>query len=153
MMHGALSVLDRIFEKAEDRILRPVRWFVTFLWVNVLWLLFGLNSPEQWGQMLRKMFSFRDMTLSAGLARSFEIPETAVINYGLHYVFHMEVYDMYGLWMAVFLLVSFGICLLTQNNYRRMAKISAGNMIFAAIALVWGILCLSTNTVFIYSEF
>ncbi len=150
--HGILSVLDRIFEKAEDRIARPARWLVTFLLVNLLWLLFGLNSPEQWLQMIKNMFSFQNLTLSDGLAGTFTIPEAAFISYVL-YALHIDVYGIFGLWMMVFLIVSFGICLLTENNYRRMSKMSAGNMILAAIALVWGILCLSTNSEFIYSGF
>lgn len=153
MFHGTLSVFDRILKKAEDKIIRPVRWFITFLWVNVLWLLFGLNSPWQWIQMLKNMFSFRNMMPSDELLRTFVIPESGVINDGLCFVLHIDVYGMYGLWMILFVIVSFGICLSAENNYRRMTKISAGNMIFAAIALAWGILCLGTNTVFVYSGF
>ena len=41
--HGILSVFDRVFENVENKIIRPVRWFNTFLLVNILWLLFGLN--------------------------------------------------------------------------------------------------------------
>lgn len=30
ILHGALMVFDRIFEKAEEKIFVPVRWFMTF---------------------------------------------------------------------------------------------------------------------------
>lgn len=150
--HGILSVLDRIFEHVENKIAKPVRWFITFLLVNILWLLFGLNSPGQWIQMLKNMFSFQDLTLSDGLARTFIIPEAGFINYVLYRI-HLSVYDIVGLWMMIFLIGSFGICLLAENTYRKVRKISTGNMILAAIVLVWGILCLSTNSEFIYLGF
>lgn len=150
--HGILSVFDRVFENVENKIIRPVRWFITFLLVNILWLLFGLNSPGQWMQMLRNMFSFQDLTLSVELANAFAIPEALFISSVLH-IIHMSVYGIFGFWMMIFLIVSFGICLLTENNYRKMSKMSAGNMILAAIVLVWGILCLSTNSEFIYLGF
>ncbi len=150
--HGILSVLDRIFEHVENKIAKPVRWFITFLLVNILWLLFGLNSPGQWIQMLKNMFSFQDLTLSDGLARTFIIPEAGFINYVLYRI-HLRVYDIVGLWMMIFLIGSFGICLLAENTYRKVRKISTGNMILAAIVLVWGILCLSTNSEFIYLGF
>lgn len=150
--HGILSVFDRVFENVENKIIRPVRWFNTFLLVNILWLLFGLNSPGQWMQMLRNMFSFQDLTLSIGLANAFAIPEALFISSVL-YTIHMSVYGIFGLWMIIFLIVAFGICLLTENNYRKMSKMSTGNMILAAIVLVWGILCLSTNSEFIYLGF
>lgn len=153
MMHGILNVFDRIFENVENKVIKPIRWFITFLFVNLLWLLFGLNSPEQWLRMIKNMFSFQNLTLSAGLTGIFTIPEAEFISYVL-YMLHIDVYHIFGLgMMMVFLIVSFGICLLPENNYRKMRKISAGNMILAAIALVWGILCLSTNSEFVYSGF
>lgn len=152
MGHGILSVFDRIFEHVENKVVRPVRWVVTFLFVNILWLLFGLNSPQQGVLMLKNMFSFHDLTLSPGLAGTFAIPEAGFISYVL-YQKNINLYDINGLWMILFLTVSFGICLLTENNYRKMGKMSVGNMILAAIALVWGILCLSTNSEFIYLGF
>lgn len=151
--HGLLSVFDRIFEREENKILRPARWLITFLWVNVLWLLFGLHSSEYWIHMLRNMISFGSMELSSDLLKIFVIQEAGLIMDAMHLVFHIEIYAYSGLWMILFIVAAFGICLLTENNYRRMTKISRKNMVFAAIALVWGILCLSTNTTFIYSGF
>lgn len=153
MFHGTLSVFDRILEKAEDKIIRPVRWFVTFLWVNVLWLLFGLNSTGQWIQLLKNMFSFQSMKPSIDLMETFVLATSRVLNGALRYMFRIDVYIYGGLWAMTFILVSFGICLLAENNYRRMTKISASSMIFAAIALVLGILYLSKNDAFIYSGF
>lgn len=153
VLHGILSVLDRIFEKTEDMIIKPVRWLVTFMWVNILWLLFGLNSLNNWLQMLKSMFTFRSMHLSTELKNIFFIPEMGVLSDALHYIFHLDLYDISWVWVAVFVIMALGICLLAENNYRKMTKISAGNMIFAAIALVWGILYLNTNTVFVYSGF
>lgn len=151
-VHGILSVFDRGFEYAENKIIKPVRWFITFLWVNILWLLFGLNSLRLWIQMIKNMFSFQNLTLSPGLAGVFTIPEASFINYVMQNA-HINIFGIFGLWMMIFVLVSFGICLLMENNYRKMNKLSVSNMILAAIALVWGILCLSTNAEFIYSGF
>lgn len=151
--HGILSVFDRMIEKTENKIIKPIRWFATFLWVNVLWLLFGLRSLEDWVQMLRNMFSFQSLKLSDGLLQAFVTQEAGIIMDAMHMLLHIEIYTYSGLWMIVFLGASFGICLLAGNNYQKMTRISAGNMMFSAIALVWGIICLSTNTTFIYSGF
>ncbi len=152
-IHGLLSVLDRIFEKAENKIVRPVRQAVTFGSVNILWLLFGLNSLKDWFSMLKSMFLFQSMRLSAGLKDIFVISEAGVIDDALSYVFHLNLYDKSWVWVAVFVGMACGICLLAGNNGRNMTKMSKGNMILASIAFVWGILCLSTNTTFIYQGF
>lgn len=153
MLHGTLCILDRIFERMEDKVIKPIRWFVTFFYVNILWLLFGLNSINNWIAMLKNMFTFRSMCLSTELRDIFFIPEMGVLCDALHYIFHLNLYGISWLWVAVFVMTALGICLLAENNYRRMTKLLTGNMIFAAIALAWGILYLSTNTVFVYSEF
>lgn len=121
--------------------------------MNILWLLFGLNSINNWMAMLKNMFTFRSMCLSTELRDIFFIPEMGVLCDVLHYIFHLNLYGISWLWVAVFVMTALGICLLAENNYRRMTKLLAGNMIFAAIALAWGILYLSTNTVFVYFGF
>lgn len=151
VLHGALSVLDRIFENAEKKLIEPVRWFFTFTCVNLLWLLFSANSVEQWLSILKKMFSFQSTAISDGLISVFKISESALINQMLH-LNNLDA-NVRGLWLLLFFVVSYGICLIPENNYKRLSKLSAATMIFASIACVWGILCLSVESVFVYFNF
>ena len=36
IIHGLLMIVDRIFEKIEEKVFEPVRWFLSFMAVNVL---------------------------------------------------------------------------------------------------------------------
>ncbi len=153
-IHGFLQVIERVFKKAFDRLSEVVRWGYTFLSVNLLWLLFRSDSIKQWGEMLTTIFRFQNMSISEGLINTFALPETVFIFDQLHLVQMNK--NVKGLSMLVFILVSYFICLIPENNYIRcirLKKINCANMIICAIAFIWGFLCLSSESVFVYFDF
>ena len=150
-LHGLLSIFDRVFDKAQKRLMETIRWSGTFLGVNILWLLFRSDSITQWKDILVKMFTFQSMAVSDGLLNAFILPETPLLNDLLHLgTFHNAVR---GGWCLIFLLGSFLICLVPENNYKNSAKINVLYMFLAAAAFVWGFLCISTESVFLYFGF
>ncbi len=64
VLHGLFCCLDRLCEKLEDKVLKPVRCLVTFAIVNVLWLLFRSDSVSQWLDLLKKMVNMSAMSVS-----------------------------------------------------------------------------------------
>ncbi len=150
-IHGLLSIIDRIFEKTELRLIEVVRWVGTFGAVNVLWLLFRSDSIAQWKLILCKIFSFQNTTISDGLIRCFELPETVFLTDLLHLKFLSE--NIRGFWMAVFLGVSLLLCLIPKNNYKNISKNNALYMMIASVAFVWAFLCLGSESVFVYYNF
>lgn len=151
VLHGLFSVLDRIFENTAKKIIEPVRWFMTFLTVNILWLLFSADSVGQWWTILGHIFAFQSTAVSEGLINVFQIPESAFINDVLH--FNSLNVNMRGLWMLIFMIAAYVICLIPENNYKKLAKNSVATMILAAVAFVWSCLCLSTESTFVYFNF
>lgn len=151
LLHGLLMVSERIFEKKESNIFEPARWVITFGIINILWLLFRSDSIEQWYSILKTMIFFEYTVASGELLYTFELAEMPFLQNVLHlgrFVSHIR-----GFWMLVFVFASFGICLLSENNYRRLRKNSVCTMIFAAIAFIWAFLCLSKESVFVYFNF
>lgn len=150
-LHGILQVIERIFKNSYDKVFVVVKWWYTFLAVNLLWLLFRSETITQWLQLIKKMFTFSNMAISEGLKDSFALPENTFffdtlklmkLNAGIS-----------GFSMLFFIAAAFLICLLPDNNYKTMKRTGIINMIFCAIALVWGILCLSSESVFVYFNF
>lgn len=151
IMHGTLSIFDRIFYKIEEKVFQPVRWFLTFSCVNVLWLLFRSNSVGQWKFILKKMIFIENTDVSDGLVNTFNLPESVFISDMLHLDRLSE--NVWGFWMLLFLFAAFTICLVPENNYRKLNKTTFGAMILAAIAMGWGVLCLGTESQFVYFGF
>ena len=151
LLHGILSCLDRLFEKAEEKVFLPVRWFCTFVLVSFLWLLFSADSVAQWIAIIKNILVMKNTVISDELLNVFNIPET-------QYIYHMLgleslAGEVRGLNMFLFTLAAFVICLIPENNYRRKNKISMASAVFAAIFFVWGVLCLGTESVFVYFGF
>ncbi len=151
LLHGMLSCFDRAFERIANKVFKPIRWFVTMVWVGVLWLLFSANSVEQWLAILGKALSIRNISISDGLVDTFKIVERVFI----YDVFHLGTLQksIKGFDMLLFLLVAIIVCLVPQNNYRMKEKLGVLSMLGTSIAFVWGLLCLSSESVFVYFGF
>lgn len=151
LINGILSVFDRIFDKFRSRLMETVRWLSTFLTVSVLWLLFRSDSVTQWKNILVKMCTFRNTVVSDGLIQVFNLPESMFI----FNVLHLNLFNanIRGLGMLLFMVSSFLLCLVPENNYRNLSKNHVLYMIVAAAAFIWGFLCLGSESVFVYYNF
>ena len=150
-LHGLLQVVERLFGKWFNKLSEVVRWGYTFLSVNILWLLFRADSIDNWREMLHTMFRFQNMAISDGLIEVFELPESTFLFEKLHLV--QANTEVRGFGMLVFIVAAFLISLVPENNYRTIGKTNVFNMILCAIAFIWGFLCLSSESVFVYFNF
>ena len=150
-IHGFLQVTERLFEKYFNKLSEVVRWIYTFGAVNVLWLLFRSDSIAQWHVILYKILTCRSTAISDGMISAFILPETPL----LFRLFHLMNEDLIvrGLSLILFTIAGFVICLVPDNNYKTQKRMNAVNMILAAAAFVWGFLCLSSESVFVYFGF
>ena len=151
-LHGLLMVLDRIFSRPERRGRNVgAKWLGTFLAVNFLWLLFRSEALIQYKEFLERIFCFRNMSITGGLLQEFVLPETDFIftTLGLNGLNDA----VRGLSAVIFLVASFLLCLIPENNYRKLDKITFGSMFLSAAAFIWAFLCLSSESVFLYFNF
>ena len=105
----------------------------------------------QYKEFLERIFCFRDMGITEGMLQSFVLPEAALIfdTFGLNGLNSV----VRGLSAVVFLVASFLLCMIPENNYRKLDKISFGSMLLSAAAFIWAFLCLSSESVFVYFNF
>lgn len=55
ILHGVANVLCRLFDKQIRKIPRPVNWLVTFLFLNLTWIVFRAESIPQVFQLLSRI--------------------------------------------------------------------------------------------------
>lgn len=151
ILHGALSVFDRLFEKKREKIFAPARWMGTFAVVNILWLLFRSDTIQQWREILTKIVCVQNLNVSDVIINTFNLQENIFISNVLGLKWSIE--NIRGFWMYIYILLTGGICLLFDNNYRTLNKRSWIMMIISAIAFIWGFICLSGESVFVYFNF
>ncbi|WP_027206110.1 MBOAT family O-acyltransferase [Butyrivibrio fibrisolvens] len=150
-LHGACQVLHRIFRKPFDKIFAPVRWFITFLFVNIAWLLFRADSVAQWWYMVGKAFGIKYRTMHEELVSVFKIPRLrSVLSVaGIPYT-DMGVY-VFG--MVLMLCVCMFICLVPGNNLERQHKTSVWTLALTFVLFMVCFLSLSNVTSFLYFNF
>ena len=150
-LHGACQVLHRIFRKPFDKIFAPVRWFITFLFVNIAWLLFRADSVAQWWYMVGKAFSIKYRTMHEELVSVFKIPRLrSVLSVaGISYS-DMGVY-VFG--MVLMLILCMFICLVPRNNLERQHRTSVWTLALTFVLFMVCFLSLSNVTSFLYFNF
>ncbi len=151
ILHGAFSVYDRIFDKYQKKICEPARWLCTFTLINILWLLFRSDTIQQWWEILTKIICFQNLNVSDGIVNAFKIQETTFLSNLLGLKWAVE--NIRGFWLLVYVLGGFGICLFFENNYRKLREGTWAMMAVSAVAFVWGFICLSSESVFVYFNF
>ena len=151
LIHGFLCCFDRLFEKLEEKVFEPVRWLCTFIVVSLLWLTFSVQNMEQLKTILSKIVYMQNTSVSDGLINSFDIVESQVI----YYIFHLNtiVSKIRGFNMLAFIFIASFICFVPENNYKKKERLNIASLILASVAFIWGVLCLGTESTFIYNGF
>ncbi len=151
LLHGVLSCIDRTFDKYEEKIFLPMRWLGTFILVSILWLLFSSETVEQWQAILLKILLMQNTTISDGMINSFKIVESQFIYNMLHMKYLPE--NMRGLEMTLFTLGAAITSFIPENNLKNRERLGLTSMVLASVAFVWGVLCLGSESIFVYFGF
>ena len=101
--------------------------------------------------LIKRMVFMQNTSISDGLINCFVLPEMPFIENLLHLNIFAD--KIRGFWLFVYILIAFVICLVPENNYKRKDSLSFPLMIIAAISFVWGFICLSGESVFVYFNF
>lgn len=143
LIHGAASVLNRIFKKQWDKIHRIFRWTCTFTFINFTWLIFRADNLFQAKEMTAKIFAGEMGRVSGELAAQFSLIEVEVLNYTFSR--NCLIYALIVAAIIVVLRIS-PICM-------QKFRISIWNFFGVTILLVWSVLSLSGKSDFIYFGF
>ncbi|KGT90752.1 MBOAT family O-acyltransferase [Enterobacter cancerogenus] len=154
-MHGIALIIHRAWKSAGMRMYLPIAWFITFIFVNISWVIFRSNSFGQALNILSNMFtlsSMRNISLE-------QLPLTDLSRYGQTTGWIAENIS-YGIaaYSSVFMMsvVAMMICLLKNSQeiiignkigYLKITTLS----IFSSVAIYLGLH--SESAVFLYFNF
>ena len=150
-LHGIGQIFNRVFQKQYDKISPVVQWFLTFSYINILWLLFRSESITQWIAMLKNILNLSNMNVSKELINKFIRPETQIILKTLRISFLNE--KIYGFSLLCYIAISFIICLCFENTNSKKYKKSYLSLITTVLCFVWCLTCLGAESTFVYFNF
>ncbi len=150
-LNGALACLERAFEKQRNRIPCILSWGITFALINVLWLLFSAPSVKVWIKLMSSACSLNDISISYGMTESIRLYGWQILSIipGINDLFS----KVHGLYKIMFILFAMFICFIPQNNYRDKDKLDMRSLIIASVCFIWGVLCLGSESTFVYFGF
>ena len=151
VLHGIFSVFDRLTEKFRKNIHPALQWMCTFLVVSILWFLFRADSINEWKNAMFYIFAFKNTAISDGLINAFVLPESSFIIQ----TFHLSILNEHvrGLWMLIFYVMAFILCLGFENAYRAKHKNNGITAVFYALLFVFTLTCIGSESVFVYFNF
>lgn len=150
VIHGTACVVERIIGDRWNKIHAAVRWFMTFLNINILWLLFRSESVTAWIKILYKIICFNSMEISDDFISIFNLPE---YNF-LFNICKIDIINAHirGFAMLIMFMLAFIICLCCENNYKSKKSGILG-AVLTPICITWSLISLSAETTFVYFNF
>jgi len=142
LMHGAASVLYRIFRKQYDSLHPALQWLLTFGFVVVAWVFFRAASMADALAIIRSMLMMEFGPIRNSITSAFALP--GGIREGYNAVFMM-------IWYVLSLLA----CLGMKNTYEKTMefKPTLMNAFVTVILILYVTLSLSKVSVFLYFNF
>ena len=161
LLHGLFNCLNRIFKKTWGKANVVFRWGVTFLIIDLLWLLFRADSLSQAIYLLQKMMSNDSLNVSQGLIDSVTMIEFSFIEtktfasvfrlfVGVIQYFYNTIYG-FNLWALI--VIAFFIVLNLKNTKHISHSRTIWRTLAVALMLVWCMVSLTDVTTYIYAGF
>lgn len=150
--HGILNCLNRLCQKSWERLGYITRWGVTFMTVNVLWILFRAENISSALLFIKRMFCLSDFSIRQDLYNCFQLRELELIGEnvpGLNYI--VSAIKGFDLWM--FILGAFFIVLNFRNSKEIIFKPTAARSFITVIFIFWSIISFTGVSAFLYFDF
>ena len=154
VIHGIANVLTRIldkttgvFSKRQNRAINVISWFLTFVFVNLAWVIFRADSLTDAWTFFTQFFRF------TGFAQTTELLQT-VYTSGFQFLGHMI--PKFSVIMPIALFVfAFAASVFMKNTHQRIEnfKPSLPKVILTPCILVWSIMSFAGVSTFLYWNF
>ena len=151
ILHGIAMVIEKINKEKIEHLHPALRWIVTFMFINVTWILFRANSLSDAVILIKQILDFNFTPLSAEMCASFgcfllQFVFTLIGRIGLYLQTTYPIYLILG---------TLGIVLYCKNTNERINRFK-GNLLgtlFCGTILFISILSLSGESTFLYFNF
>ncbi|WP_256372320.1 MBOAT family O-acyltransferase [Butyrivibrio sp. CB08] len=151
VLHGIANIITRALNNQYQKMHVAFQWFITFISVNILWLLFRADSISQWIRLVLRMIKMENLTVRDELLNCFSLPEKPFITDILH--LNPIISKAPFVIALFFIIMGFCICLNHRNNIEKKIQINFRTSLIAAILLFCSIVSLGGVSVFIYFNF
>jgi D-alanyl-lipoteichoic acid acyltransferase DltB (MBOAT superfamily) len=141
-LHGAASVVHRLWTRLNLQMPRWLGWFLTFNFVNIAWVFFRARTWDDATRVLQAMFGFQGLSLTPRFER-------LGINVGSLVFMHVNRNFIYVL--ALF--IAAAVLMKNSNEMSLTFRPNWRNATFIVIIAVYALLSIHNVTEFLYFNF
>lgn len=156
LMHGIGNVITRIFSKKIEKQNPVLNWIITFIFINLTWVMFRANSIGDAILFYKKLLSFDftgGVTLLNNIVKQFDIVELNVI----FSVFQKVSYYIKGYHIEIQMFITFALFAILgmKNTNERIESFRPTKtmVIIVTLLFVLSIMSLSQVSTFLYFNF
>lgn len=142
-MNGAAMVFYRVFKAKIDRIPKFINWFVTFVFVNICWVMFRAGSIDEFVQIVGSLVSFEAGSINSNLLACFNL-------ISVHTVFDGIFQNPYLFYLYCLIVV---VILCGRNLNKRVFEPNAVVLLVTVFVFVFALCSLSNISTYIYQWF
>lgn len=151
-VHGCLNCLERLGKKWWEKIGEVTQWFITFMLVNVLWILFRSESIASAKLFIKKMCCLSDFTISEKLYNCFNLPELVFFEKKIPFLDYLPSHIIgFHLWLFIF--GTFFIVLNFHNSKEGVFKPTVMRSLLTVVFMIWSVVSFTGISTFLYFDF
>lgn len=152
VLHGIFNCLNRIFKKFWDKVGEVTQWAVTFMLVNVLWVIFRADNIASAKLFIKTMFSMSNFTVRAEIYNCFNLTE--ILFFESHNpILNYLPSKITGFHLWLFIAGAFLIVLNCKNSKEMEFKPTVINSLLTVVFVLWSVISLSGISTFLYFDF
>ncbi len=152
LLHGVFCCLNRQFHHTWEKLERVTRWTLTFLLVNMLWIIFRADSIASAKLFLDRIWCLSDFTVRAELYQCFRLPEFVMVEETFSELFN-PTFQITGLPLWLFILGAFFVVLNFRNSKEIEFKPTVASSLLVILCVVWSVISLAGVSTFLYFDF
>lgn len=150
--HGLFNCLNRMLKKYWEKLGRVTQWAITFMLVNMLWILFRAEDIASAKLFVEKLCSLSDFTVSNELYACFNLTELIILEGRIPGLKQLASGIMgFNLWLFIF--GAFFVVLNLQNSKEIKFRPTIASAIVTVIFMSWSIVSLAKISTFLYFNF
>ena len=152
VLHGFLNCLNRLLKKPWEKLGKVTQWGITFMLVNMLWILFRSDNISSAILFIKEMCCLSDFSISDQLYYCFNLTELSFLEEKIPFLSLLPS-RITGFYLWFFILGAFFIVLNFRNSKEIEFKPTIFNSLLTVILMLWSVVSLSGISTFLYFNF
>lgn len=152
LIHGFLNCMDRLLKGAWERLGKVTQWFITFISVDILWVIFRAEDISSAKLFIKKMCSLADFTIHEELYDCFNLIELSYAEEKISFLSYLASHITgFPLWLFIF--GAFFAVLNFRNSKEKEFQATVLNSLVVIVLFVWSVVSFAGISTFLYFNF